>query len=69
MASRGYKVQPLPRIPRHDTVQVLRAYFTFFINVSEPLVKKFRSARTVTWSGVNKVLYQQAAVYFFYSNF
>lgn len=22
MASRGYKVQPLPRVPRHDTVQV-----------------------------------------------
>lgn len=22
MASEGYKVQPLPRVPRHDTVQV-----------------------------------------------
>ncbi|PQP94774.1 uncharacterized protein Pyn_40747 [Prunus yedoensis var. nudiflora] len=27
MASKGYKVQPLPRVPRHDTVQQAAAYF------------------------------------------
>lgn len=31
MASRGYKVQPLPRVPRHDTVQV-RIFSIIFRN-------------------------------------
>lgn len=29
MASKGYKVQPLPRAPRHDTVQVCCIFLSY----------------------------------------
>ena len=35
-------MQPLPRIPRHDTVQVFRAYFALFINAK-------RTFKTLYW--------------------